>query len=269
MINTNSLNSVLERIRNEFELVYIKKTKKLKTSLKDDQSIVTHIDHFVSQQIKDFLNNNNHLNQFSFYCEEDHTDLNFPALVLDPIDGTQELAQGIPECAMSLALMHDGALNNTPKRPSYGLIFNPFNGLCISTEDYNISYNIRAKREFLVALISNTEYSKNPETFNSLLQEKIFVRPVGSIAYKLALLAINAGDFVVTFRDKHIWDIAAGTLVCRSRGIQLYNMDGEIKQLSTKLIKGPMIWCQSEDYTKIRATVLKLIDYNSLDKSKG
>ncbi|CAN9398979.1 unnamed protein product [Alternaria alternata] len=46
---------------------------------------------------------------------------NEPTFVVDPIDGTLNFTQGVPNCAISLALTLD-------KKPVVGVVFNPFRG---------------------------------------------------------------------------------------------------------------------------------------------
>ena len=75
----------------------------------------------------------------------------------------------------------------------------------------------------------------------------IFI-PKGSIAFKLGLLAVNAFDFVFSYRSKNIWDIAAGTLLCQRQGIRLYQKGHEIKNLCKPKYEGPLLWCRDKDY---------------------
>jgi myo-inositol-1(or 4)-monophosphatase len=70
--------------------------------------------------------------------------------------------------------------------------------------------------------------------------------PRGSIAFKLALLASGAADFVVSLRPKNIWDIAAGTMLCHQRGIQLWSADTRLAELSQETYSAPLIWCRPE-----------------------
>ena len=46
----------------------------------------------------------------------------------------------------------------------------------------------------------------------------IHMRPVGSIAYKLALIAIGKADLTASLEPKNEWDIAAGTLLVEAAG---------------------------------------------------
>ena len=79
---------------------------------------------------------------------------------------------------------------------------------------------------------------------------------MGSIAFKLGLLATGSCHFILSANPKNIWDIAAGSILCRQRGILLFNQEGEeITDLRDKFIKGPMFWSKPELAAKIVALI--------------
>ena len=81
---------------------------------KKDNSPVTKLDLDLSLLIKNFFSEYEEYKNWNFYSEEDHGELKFPAIVLDPIDGTRELVKGVGECAVSLALMPSPKLSEGP-----------------------------------------------------------------------------------------------------------------------------------------------------------
>ena len=52
------------------------------------------------------------------------------------------------------------------------------------------------------------------------------LRPVGSVAYKLALVAAGLADATWTLVPKHEWDVAAGTALVQAAGGIVRNLDG-------------------------------------------
>jgi len=67
-----------------------------------------------------------------------------------------------------------------------------------------------------VVLASRQEYKRGEwRRFENL---GIHVRPVGSVAYKLSLVAAGLADATWTLSPKHEWDIAAGVALVRSAG---------------------------------------------------
>jgi fructose-1,6-bisphosphatase/inositol monophosphatase family enzyme len=108
---------LIELLTKEIEDIFSKKTERqLKSDLKDDDSIVTEIDYLVSNFLKEALRKHPVYQRYNFFSEEDFKSLNFPAAIVDPIDGTRELARGRAECAVSLAMMHSNDLNDPLKK---------------------------------------------------------------------------------------------------------------------------------------------------------
>lgn len=215
---------------------------KLEINKKMDQSVVTDVDIFVSNLIKEELKEQKNIGNYHFFSEEEFDELIFPAAILDPIDGTRELVQGRDECAVSLALMNSLSLLDNK---NYGWIYNPFSGFDLSSDDDFFPSSNKENQPFL-GMVSRTEFNKGH--YNNFLkgQEKIQITPRGSIAFKLGLLASGACDFVISLSPKNIWDIAAGTILCRQRNIKLYQNGVEIKDLGDVHIKGILVWALPE-----------------------
>lgn len=228
-------------ILDQFRRVFLHKEhflKELNTREKDDRTLVTEVDLYVSRLVKTLLAKDPVFRSYSFVCEEDVSHLNFPAIVLDPIDGTIELSRGIPECALSLAIFRDGSLDNE------GWVFNPFTGFEIGTHS-TFQEPICHFPGPLCGLVSRSEWNKG--LYKNDTSEEIRLSPRGSIANKLALLAAGACDFVVSKRPKRLWDIAAGTLICHRRGIALFENGHRIERLDRMDFQASLLWCRPED----------------------
>lgn len=135
--------------------------------------------------------------------------------VVDPIDGTKEFIEGVPQFAVSIGFVVDG-------RPKVAVVYNPakerfyravagqgafLNGQAI---------HVTARREIRGAklLVSRSEPKRKFQVFVDLCE----VKPVGSIAYRLAKVAGGDGDGTLTFRSIHEWDICAGVLMVEEAG---------------------------------------------------
>lgn len=210
----------------------------ISTNFKNDNTIVTEIDLFVSKLLKEKLSHHPEFNHYNFFSEEDYDQLLFPCAILDPIDGTRELVMGRAECAVSLALMKSSELSDPT---NYGWLYNPFSGFSLDSDMPFIKSNDKSKQKIL-GLVSRSEFEKG--YFNNLINvdSQIAFMPRGSIAFKLGLLASGGCDFVLSLSPKNIWDIAAGTILCAQRGIKLYQNGIEIKKLDEVLIKGILMW---------------------------
>lgn len=159
--------------------------------------------------------------------------------IVDPLDGTKEFVEGIPNFVISIGLVRNGV-------PVLGTIMNPIsgdlylaykgNGVQLNGEKVNISDKIDLHN--LVMLNSRTE------TKNGLwdLYGKYFkkVVPIGSIAYKLAMVSANQADIVASLKPKNEWDICAGhCLINESGGILLTSEGKEISYNNRKTLITP------------------------------
>ncbi|MCO4792710.1 MAG: hypothetical protein KC493_03300 [Bacteriovoracaceae bacterium] len=213
-------------------------------SKKQDNSFVTELDLGLSRKIKSFFSQDEKFKDWNFYCEEDHGELSFPAIVLDPIDGTRELVKGLGECAVSLALMPTPELSE-----GFGLIFNPFTGMLIHTDQPFVAPS-KVLEPPLVGLVSRSEWGKG--YYQGFIVDEVNLIPRGSIAFKLGLLAVGSCDFVYSMRPKNIWDIAAGSILLNNRGFNFYDSKGnKVSSLGTKKYDGPMMWAKEETYTRV------------------
>src|SRR5450432_1670302 len=137
--------------------------------------------------------------------------------IVDPLDGTREFVEGIPEWCCSIGLALDG-------KPFAGGICNPATReTFIGTVERGLVFNgnpaqpsSRARLEGGVVLASRSEVKRGEwEQF----QGKGFeVRPTGSVAYKLACVAAGLADATWTLTPKHEWDVAAGVALIESAG---------------------------------------------------
>ncbi|MGI8926145.1 MAG: inositol monophosphatase family protein [Tepidiformaceae bacterium] len=138
--------------------------------------------------------------------------------VVDPIDGTREYLQGIPEYAISIGLAIAGC-------PALGVVYNPATAdlhaaTCVGAVE---SDRLPAPERFEV-LIGRGEHLLDEVP---LLPAGASTTPVGSVAYRLALLAAGRGDAVLTGHGRAEWDVAAGAALCLAAGLRTTDVLGE------------------------------------------
>lgn len=228
----NELDKIKEGIHNKLESL---SWGDMSIERKADKSIVTEFDIFVSNYIKKVFEESGH--NYNFFSEEDQERFEFPVIVLDPIDGTREFAKGYGECAVSMAILYSADIKD---ERNFGWIYNPFTGFEI-TSDVKFPLGSRhAHADAINIMISRSEWEKG--AYKKEFSKNFRIAPLGSIAFKLGLLAAGACECVISFRDKNIWDIAAGVVICHSRGIY----SDEIIDLADKKLNGPFIFCRDE-----------------------
>ncbi len=137
--------------------------------------------------------------------------------IVDPLDGTREFVSGIPEFCVSIGLVEDC-------KPVAGGILNPATGeTFIGSIETGVIYNgqkafadDRTDLHDAVVLASRSEVKRGEwETFRSA---PFKTRPMGSVAYKLALVSAGLADATFTLSPKNEWDVAAGAALVLSAG---------------------------------------------------
>ena len=144
--------------------------------------------------------------------------------IVDPLDGTREFVAGIPEFCVSVAMVEDGV-------PVAGGICNPAtNETLIGSMETGVTYNGRpaspSQKSDLnqaVVLASRSEVKRGEwEAFKTSLH----IRPMGSVAYKLALVSAGLADVTFTLTPKHEWDVAAGAALVLASGGFVQTLEG-------------------------------------------
>ncbi|MEE2694968.1 MAG: 3'(2'),5'-bisphosphate nucleotidase CysQ [Pseudomonadota bacterium] len=144
---------------------------------------------------------------------------------LDPIDGTRSYINGKPEYTISLALIKRN-------KPIIGYILNP------ETEEFffakencgafcnnkKILVNENQNISSLKYGISSSEIKKL-EKYDFLENQNIL--RMGSIAYKIALVAKGKIDVAISFTKKNDWDLAASDLILKEAGGKINKISGE------------------------------------------
>src|SRR5246500_2922535 len=137
--------------------------------------------------------------------------------VVDPLDGTREFVQGIPEFCVSIGFVEDG-------RPVAGGICNPAtNETIIGAIDAGVLYNGKpawaSQRTTLkgsLILASRSEVKRGE--WQQFQSGDYQIRPMGSVAYKLARISAGLADITFTLTPKNEWDVAAGAALVLSAG---------------------------------------------------
>jgi len=160
--------------------------------------------------------------------------------IVDPMDGTKEFTKRIPEFAVSIALTEGG-------EPIVGAIHNPAADVTVWAtrgggtfrDDRRVSVSNCEILADAVVIASRTEISRNQfAPYDGWFRE---LRPVGSIAWKLACVACGDGDLNVSVAPKNEWDVCAGDLLVREAGGVYVDFEGETRrynQVSPLIDKG-------------------------------
>lgn len=189
---------------------------------------VTTADHEADDYLKDILRGT--YPEYGWLSEEtvDSSDrlMADRCWIVDPLDGTKEFIEGIPQFVVSIALVeeHD---------PILGILYNPVTGDLFTAcrgqgADLNgnpISCSEEKDLRKVTILNSRSEtrnglWKPYRDSFGSL-------RAVGSVALKLGMTASAQADFFATLRPKNEWDVCAGHCIIREAGGDLVRLNGE------------------------------------------
>ncbi len=146
--------------------------------------------------------------------------------IVDPIDGTLEFVEGIPEWCVSIGLVEDG-------RAVAGGICNPAVGeVFLGSLETGISFNgkalevpVRRTLKDQLVLASRSEIKRGE--WAAYEGRGLTIQPMGSVAYKLARVAAGLANATWTLVPKHEWDVAAGAALIAASGGIVRTLDGE------------------------------------------
>lgn len=154
--------------------------------------------------------------------------------IVDPIDGTRSFADGVPEFTISVALVEEG-------EPVVASILNPATnehfqaiagaGATLNEQPLTPSEHSEIPDAKLLASSSEMKKRRWPEQMPAAR-----FTTIGSLAYKLALVAAGRFDGLISLRAANDWDLAAAVLILREVGGFLG--DGSGKRLS---LNGPTL----------------------------
>ena len=149
--------------------------------------------------------------------------------VVDPLDGTKEFIEGVPNFVVSVALVEKG-------EPIVGVLYNP-----VTKETFTAAKGegaflngepiICSTKENLVDMVILNSRSETRrglwKPFDGTFGE---LKEVGSVAYKLGLTAAGKADIFASLRPKNEWDICAGNCIINEAGGMLIDLHGNPRQ---------------------------------------
>jgi len=149
------------------------------------------------------------------------------AWVLDPIDGTDNYAAGVPFCAISLGLLEHGV-------PVYGIIYDlcrrvlmhggPGRGLWNGGE----AAQVRPEPPHALSLIGfHTPVDEAFAQAGTRVIRDFKIRELGSATLHLAYVAAGMLDGVVGHNVK-VWDVAAACALCAAGRGEVCFLDGDL-----------------------------------------
>lgn len=150
--------------------------------------------------------------------------------IVDPIDGTRSFSKGKPEFTICIGLVEHG-------RPLFGFVLNPATdelfagraGRGALLNNVSVSTSSRFDLDGAAVVVSQSENQKRK--FDQIVPAAK-VSTIGSLAYKLVLVACARYDAYLSLRRSNDWDIAAAMCILKESGAVLTNPDGKNVRLN-------------------------------------
>ncbi len=193
---------------------------------KSENQPVTNVDIKIDNFLKSFLKKNTP--SYGWISEESSDDgSRFSSeffWCVDPIDGTRSYINKKPEYTISLALIKKN-------EPIMGLVLNPeTKELFFAEKNKGAFCNEKKIKVNQNRDLYSSKYGISTSEINKIKKYKCFNQDntikMGSIAYKIALVAKGTIDIAISFTKKNDWDIAAADLILREAGGCLKNISG-------------------------------------------
>ncbi len=166
--------------------------------------------------------------------------------IVDPLDGTREFVDGIPEWCISIGLVEDGI-------PVAGGILSPSTDqLVLGSVESGVTLNgesirptARKSLEGALILASRSEWKRGE--WDRFKDAPFTVKPCGSVAFKLGQVAAGLADGTWTLVPKHEWDVAGGAALMLAGGGTLLHADGSRPRFNRASPKLPNFLAATEE----------------------
>ncbi len=157
--------------------------------------------------------------------------------IVDPLDGTKEFIKGIPEFVVAIALTERGV-------PMMGVTYNPIKdelfcgvrGAGCSLDGKAVTVSDIRTLEHSTILASRSETARGEW---KAYEGRVIVKAIGSVAYKLALVAAGRADATFTLTPKSEWDIASGVALIIAAGGRVTDLHGGEVSFNRRDVKTP------------------------------
>ncbi len=146
--------------------------------------------------------------------------------VIDPIDGTREFIKGRPYFAVSVGLIEQGrAVLGFICNPAAGYLLSGGPGLGLFREGKTYNPPVRPPfappASYPRIVVSRSEFKDKQITHLQQYYPDLESHAMGSIAYKLALVADGTFDLVISVKPKNEWDLAGGAALLAAEQLEL------------------------------------------------
>lgn len=217
------------------------KLKKEDIITKSQNSLVTYVDKMAEKKIIDFLSR---LIPDSGFIAEENTSVKRSETynwIIDPLDGTTNFIHGIPNYAVSIALIHQKTvLVGVVYEPNRDELFYAWRqgGAFLNERPIQVSSTKKITNALVATGFPYYDFERLESYMNVLkwlMQNSRGIRRIGSAAIDLAYVACGRFDAFYEY-SLHPWDVAAGALIVMEAGGAVNDFSGTENYLFGKEI---------------------------------
>ncbi|MFW9882627.1 MAG: inositol monophosphatase family protein, partial [Candidatus Thorarchaeota archaeon] len=174
-------------------------------------------------------------------------------LIVDPLDGSNNAARGLPYCSVSIAYAIGNQVSDIKKAVVLNLNTKDiywaergkgayFNDEKIHVSDFDIT-----QKCFFELNLPMKNLMKNLQKLSPIIRKFYRIRILGSSALTLCQIARGAMEAFINLRNSNrLVDVAAGMLVLKEAGGKIFSMNGtEIDHKLSINVKFPFIACNA------------------------
>jgi myo-inositol-1(or 4)-monophosphatase len=233
MDTTEPLNRIEEALKAGVEALKPFTPGKIQSTLKEGGDPVTEADVILDGVLKEILLRDDE-GWLSEETRDDKARLDKERVwIVDPLDGTREFIQGIPEWCISIAYIVNG-------RPEAAGICSPTaRQTFLGTRAKGVTLNgepvrVADKHDLKGATILASRSEVNRGEWEQFEDAGFEIIPMGSVAYKMARISAGLDDATFTLVPKNEWDVAAGWLLIEAAGGQIIDKDAKVRQFNQR-----------------------------------
>lgn len=157
--------------------------------------------------------------------------------IVDPLDGTKEFVNHIPEFCVCISLVENG-------EPIVAVSYDPIRDEAFAAEGGGgLTVNGTPARVSRVGTLAEARVlasrSEDKRGEWDAFRPHMHVELTGSVAFKLALVAAGRADATFSLTPKNEWDICAGTLLITEGGGRMTGRDGEPLRFNQRETRRP------------------------------
>lgn len=155
-------------------------------------------------------------------------------LIVDPVDGSNNAARGIPYCSVSIAYAIGNTADSIKKAVVLDLVTKDIywavkgEGAYLNEEEIHVSDLDINDRCYCEINLSKKNIFKNIDNIRSILQQFHRIRILGSSALTLCQIAKGSMEAFINLRDSNrLVDVAAGLLILQEAGGKMMFFNGD------------------------------------------